>query len=120
MAGKGIDAGRAARCAHAGRNRRTAGDVYIVGQNEMAGNHGRPANGTTPPDGGGPGDSDTGRYRGVRSDPDVVRIHDLIVQLDAVSNPGVVDLAPVEHGARKSQSRNPITTRHTVSRILLE
>src|SRR3546814_14363933 len=65
MAGKGIDAGIAARCAHAGRNRRTAGDVYIVGQNEMAGNNCRPANGTTPPAGGGTRASDNGGYRGV-------------------------------------------------------
>src|SRR5690606_27125232 len=86
---KGINARVAAGTADAGRDGGASGDVHVVSQDQVPGDHGCASDCATAPDGGGSGHANASRHGGVFANADVVRNHYLIVQLDSVADQSV-------------------------------
>src|SRR5690606_33097916 len=81
-----------------GGDSRTARDVYIVTQDQVAREHRCPGNRTTRPNLGRAGHPHTRRHGRMFADLHVVPDHDLIVQLDAVGQYRVIQCATVHRG----------------------
>src|SRR5690606_38453519 len=75
-----------------------AADEYVVTDIDVADHADAAVNGAVATDTGAAGNADTGRHRGVITNLHVVGNLDLVVQLDAVADHGVVDGAAVDGG----------------------
>src|SRR6185369_2244143 len=94
----GKDAAVVARLEDRARNERAGRDVYMIGQREMAQDHGRSDDGAVGPDRGAARDAGAAGDRRVPADAHVMADLDQVVQLDAVLDDSVLQRAAVDAG----------------------